>query len=327
MWYSKSLNYFEGLQVSRKEAPPLVYSPFFKTLYDETCPVGSLGRGTHYSVLRTTTWRDPFLQPLQKAQLLDFAVIWDEDHDTRVMLVVETLYFDGLLAPVRFIGERKGGLTVLVAIEKPGAFDLASYEEQVKDAVRRSVLNDWWRVKVLYWEVASAGARSVGGESSIISDASDAASEKVAVYLKNIDNLWCLGAKARPEQEHISDAPDDESLEAADVPSAQPCRTLTSDEISSSCRRWRGDDEKGPRRHNGPIPLSESPVDIELRWRESENSTTKLIGRYRLDLNELLSQGYIRHDPKPGHVRLQFVHDGDYIYIQHRAERLRVGAF
>ncbi|MGF6727496.1 hypothetical protein P3T43_006888 [Paraburkholderia sp. GAS41] len=30
------------------------YCPFFQTLHDETRPVGNLGRGTHYSVLRAT---------------------------------------------------------------------------------------------------------------------------------------------------------------------------------------------------------------------------------------------------------------------------------
>src|SRR5438093_42433 len=94
-----------------------LYSPFLETLHDETRPVGNLGRGTHYSVLRAVTWHDTFLTALPRAALLDFAIIWDEDHDARVIQVVNELYFEGLLAPVRFIGERKGGLTVLVAME------------------------------------------------------------------------------------------------------------------------------------------------------------------------------------------------------------------
>ena len=97
-----------------------MYSQFFETLHDETHPVGSLGRGTHYSVFRAVTWHDTFLNPLPKAEFLNFAVIWDEDHDTRVVKVVHTLCFEGLLAPVRLIGERKGRLTVLVAPEAAG---------------------------------------------------------------------------------------------------------------------------------------------------------------------------------------------------------------
>lgn len=271
-----------------------------------------LGRGTHYSVLRAATWHDSCLNPLPNAEFLDFAVIWDEDHDTRVMMVVETLYFDGLLAPVRFIGERKGGLTVLVAAETAAALDLPFYIGRVEDAVKRSGLGDWWNVSVGY----------VGAESPIIGSASD----KAAVYLQNIDNLWNLGTKPRPQPEEAPDPSDGPALEDADLPDF--CRRLSSDDVSASRPRWRGDDEKGANKHHGAIPLRESPVEIELRWRETENSPTKLIGHYRLYLDTLLAQGYIRSDPKPGHVRLQFVHQGNAISIQHRAEkRLHVGDF
>jgi hypothetical protein len=290
-----------------------VYSPFFQTLHDEPSPVGILGRGTHYSILRAVTWHDALLQRLPKAQLLDFAVIWDEDHDTRVMMVVEAMYFDGLLAPVKFIGERKGGLNVLVAEETAANLDLSNYEERIKDAFRHSGIGDWWNV-----DIAWAGDRS-----GII----NAASEKVEVYLQNIDNLWALGTKPRPEPASPPESPDHPSLDD-DSATGEFCQILAPGEISSTFRRWCGDDEKGVHRHHGAVPLSESPVDIELSWRESENSATVLIGRYRLDLHALLSEGYIRRDSKPGHIRLQFVHDGDDIYIQHRPEkRLRVGVF
>jgi hypothetical protein len=180
--------------------------------------------------------------------------------------------------------------------------------------MRLSGVNDWWDVAVDH----------VGGKSLII----HAEPENVAVYRQNIENLWALGTKPRPRQECISSAPDRESLGNPHVPAEQLCRPLAQDEISSSCRSWRGDDENGSNKHHGAIPLTESPVDIELRWRESESSATKFIGHYRLDLQALLSQGYIRHDSKLGNVRLQFVHDVDSIYIQHCAgQRWRVGPF
>src|SRR5260370_21913517 len=90
------------------------YSAFFQTLHDEAKPVGKIGRGTHYSILRAQVWQDERLKPLKKGMLADFAVIWDEDHDERVIEVIEWLYFEGLLSPIRFIGERKGSLTVLL---------------------------------------------------------------------------------------------------------------------------------------------------------------------------------------------------------------------
>jgi hypothetical protein len=44
-----------------------------------------LSAGTHYSVLRVPIWQDEWLNPVAQGMLLDFAVIWDEDHDARVM--------------------------------------------------------------------------------------------------------------------------------------------------------------------------------------------------------------------------------------------------
>jgi hypothetical protein len=52
----------------------------------------------------------------------DFAVIWDEDHDTRVIAVIENLYVRGLLPLVLAIGERKGNVTALVSPPVPGSF-------------------------------------------------------------------------------------------------------------------------------------------------------------------------------------------------------------
>ncbi|MGH7594237.1 MAG: hypothetical protein ACRELE_10365 [Gemmatimonadales bacterium] len=159
------------------------YSSFFQTLHDETQPVGHLGRGTHYSVLRVPMWQDQWLNPVARGSLLDFAVIWDEDHDERVIEVIEELYFDGLLAPVRFIGERKGSLTVLLEDETVDAWKEAAfkdYRESVSDVAQRR--EDPWPVRV---------ERIFGPQHSII----HAAPENVATYLKNIHLLWQLGLK------------------------------------------------------------------------------------------------------------------------------------
>jgi hypothetical protein len=165
------------------------YSPFFQTLHDETRPVGQLGRGTHYSVLRVPIWRDEWLNPLAQGLLLDFAVIWDEDHDARVMEAVETLYFSGLLSPVRFIGERKGSLSVLINDESVGPWNetaLRNYREAVGDIGQS--LEDPWPVTV---------DQVFGQRHSII----HAAPEDVATYLRNIHLLWQLGAK--PSSAHF----------------------------------------------------------------------------------------------------------------------------
>ena len=159
------------------------YSPFFQTLHDETQPVGHLGRGTHYSVLRVPIWQDQWLNPLPVGSLLDFAVIWDEDHDERVIQAIEDLYFCGLLAPVRYIGERKGSLSVLIDEKTVQAWDhskLKSYREAVSDVGQN--LEDPWPTTV---------ATVSSSKHSII----HASNEDVTLYLRNIHMLWFLGAK------------------------------------------------------------------------------------------------------------------------------------
>src|SRR4051794_24878565 len=159
------------------------YSSFFQTLYDETRPVGNFGRGTHYSVLRVPIWQDEWLNPLPQAALLDFAVLWDEDHDERVVQAIEEIYFAGLMGPVRFIGERKGGLSVLIHSNQslPWTPDaLNSYHEAVSRI--SNGLDDPWPATV---------DMVLGSEHSII----NAPRENMIGYLKNIDMLWQLGRK------------------------------------------------------------------------------------------------------------------------------------
>jgi hypothetical protein len=91
------------------------YSDFFKTLHDETNPTGYLGRGTHCSILRAVVFHDPVGKPLPEGQFADFAVIWDEDHDVRVMEPIEEIYRRGLLSSFLMFGERKGSFTAVLS--------------------------------------------------------------------------------------------------------------------------------------------------------------------------------------------------------------------
>lgn len=160
------------------------YFPFFQTLYDETAPAGNLGRGTHYSVFRAVCWHDGNLSRLEQASFLDFAVIWDEDHDKRVMEPLSQIYFAGLLAPVRFIGERKGFLSVLLdpqSIQSWNNQKISSYTQRIEKISQG--LGDPWSATVRTF---------TDREHSIISDTDD----KISIYLRNIVNLWSLGPKA-----------------------------------------------------------------------------------------------------------------------------------
>ncbi len=159
------------------------YLEFFQTLHDEVAPTGYLGRGSHYSVLRSVVWHNNLQHPLTKAVYHDLAIIWDEDHDIRVIEVVKLLYFAGLLTPAIIVGERKGSFTLLVSeqtVEEAGKKWLCAYQKAV-EKITQSLYDPWAAT------VASINSRDYG----IINDDS----EKVVQYLQTINMLWQLGIK------------------------------------------------------------------------------------------------------------------------------------
>jgi hypothetical protein len=180
------------------------YSHLISCIHDEPEPIGSIGRGTHYSVFRAAEWHDVMRRPLTKAQVHDFAVIWDEDHDTRVIEAVEKLYMKSLLSPVQFIGERKGSLSIIVAAKF--FFGVSNAE---RDAYRLAVRaeasliwNDSWSVEIGSFDRSELDDRI--DTISIIQEHNDF---KVKTYLRNIDALWGLGTRdyvppTHPEAPH-----------------------------------------------------------------------------------------------------------------------------
>jgi hypothetical protein len=139
------------------------YSEFFNTLYDEVegC--------AHYSVLRALVW-------VPQMRFHDFAVVWDEFHDPRIIWVVEQLYVRLLLHNVLFIGERKTQVTVLTPESVGIEFEVGLREICGKIPSYCSQLS-----------VVSYGI----GDGGIINDSR----EQVAYYLNSIDALWSLGTK------------------------------------------------------------------------------------------------------------------------------------
>ncbi|MDR9763761.1 hypothetical protein RJJ37_29735 [Rhizobium redzepovicii] len=124
---------------------------------------------------------------MSEAHIHDIAVIWDEDHDTRVLTAMEALYLKGLLSPVLLLGERKGALTLITA---------SDFSSEIS-----SVKLEWWRSQVeeLCAEIDGDSwtlgfgtlglVRNTIDTARIIHDAQD----KVSTYLSNIYNLWKLG--------------------------------------------------------------------------------------------------------------------------------------
>lgn len=170
------------------------YSKLFNTLYDETGPVGLLGRGTHYSVLSAAQWADNRRKMLHIPEIQRVAIIWDEDHDTRIIQVIEAAYMRGIFAPVLYIGERKAFLTVVVNDEFYDIIqnDWASYCMAWQD-ISGETHGDFWNLQLV--KVSEAANVMIADDNV-----------KVATYLKNIDNLWGLGCRVYdpPRPAHVS---------------------------------------------------------------------------------------------------------------------------
>jgi hypothetical protein len=168
------------------------YSDYFYAIYDEQEPVGHLGRGTHYSVFRCAEFHDVTARRIVRPLTHDFAVIWDEDHDTRIFNVVERMYEMGLLAPVQFIGERKASLHVVVASKFWGVEggNLATYRNTIQEVIANDVWNDVWNVEVGFYDKVGPHHQTELPFGMIHCGA-----EQLDTYLRNIDNLWDLGIK------------------------------------------------------------------------------------------------------------------------------------
>lgn len=169
-----------------------IYSHYFSTIYDEQTPIGKLGRGTHYSVFRCVERADVTLEPVQhNAEVHDFAVIWDEDHDTRIIELIERIYMRGLMSPIQFIGERKGMVTIILAARFcTYGKDVEAYKSQVSEIVD-SLEFDSWTVDFGIFDRNSFGVNQ-NDACRIICDEE----KRVQLYLHNINSLWSLGTKS-----------------------------------------------------------------------------------------------------------------------------------
>lgn len=155
------------------------YSDFFQTLHDENPPGHSFGRGTHHSILRAVVFGDSEGNMLGNARFADFAVIWDEDHDERVIEPIEKIYFAGLLHHFLMFGERKGGFTAIAADDAPRR---ALLQSRLDAITQHLAIGDSWPSQVV-------GLNDPGNP---IISASD---PKVSLYLSNLIMLWELGLK------------------------------------------------------------------------------------------------------------------------------------
>jgi hypothetical protein len=68
-------------------------------------------------------------------------------------------------------------------------------------------------------------------------------------------------------------------------------------------RKWTGRDDNGAH-HHGKIPLAEPVVTLTLSWRRNRTARPELVGRFRLDMEKLVAEGYATRDS--GGYRLRF---------------------
>lgn len=154
------------------------YSEFFTTVYNQKRPVGYLGRGTHYSIFSARVCDEVSNEEVTHT----FCTIWDEDHDTRIVHVIETLMRFNLIRGVKFIGERKGCLSLILH----DGFHPSQYTK-----VFGITGEDWDSPEGDYWTVHYNDLTMLIG---IFNES------KISLYLDTIEMLHDLGTKASPEQ-------------------------------------------------------------------------------------------------------------------------------
>lgn len=169
----------------------MAYSSLLSTIHDERHPIGKIGRGSHYSVFICAQWLNEHLEPDYNyhANTQRFSVIWDEDHDERIIPVIEHAYMIGLFAPVKFIGERKGILTLIVSDNFWSRCDQKDQKDYLKrwnEIASSKISDDSWSVEIR--------PESEMAESYIVYPTGSFAE----TYLKNIENLWGLGLSGSP---------------------------------------------------------------------------------------------------------------------------------
>lgn len=152
---------------------------YFETLHADPGPADNPGRGTHCSIFRGISWFNGYLEQIREPLYHDLCVLFDEDHDTRIMPVIEGMYVDGLLAPVLFIGERKGSLAILVS-------------DRCDERILTRILHGTQDVVGVHFDPWPVTVHRVSDDDTGIINASN---ESVQDYLRSIQSKWDLGLK------------------------------------------------------------------------------------------------------------------------------------
>jgi hypothetical protein len=164
------------------------YSTILACLFDQAGPAIVNGGNPSYSIFRVTQARDQIGQRVDRMTVHDLAIIWDDDHDERVVYALERLHLAGLLWPVVFASENRGTLTMFIQ----GGLSLPSnFEEEVREACSAAVKDNWHVTFPIYNRPSpfnfNPGLDVVPG-----------ASLNAISYLCAIDAQWKLGLREKP---------------------------------------------------------------------------------------------------------------------------------
>lgn len=166
------------------------YSTLFQCRYDEQL-AGRNGH-FHYSVFRAVDARDVEQKPTVLPHVHDFAVIWDDDHDTRIIHVLEEMLMVGMLPGVQFIGEHKGELTVILAARTYWEIDVDAYTTKLRNIAFLSA-GDAWIIEVGMYDHSPGNLRI--GHQCEFKNLLGLSAEETHANLFSIDSRWCLGTK------------------------------------------------------------------------------------------------------------------------------------
>ena len=174
------------------------YSPHLHCIYDESAPTNHFGRGTHYSIFQALSWRSKKGKLNQQATVHNVAVIWDEDHDERIIPCMEALLMNGLLYAVSIIGERKGHMNIVFNSMSSAYMDTNQkhiYRKEITKIVNDIIgtkFEDSW--SITFGEMSDVPSMAKNGykifhQSLIYSDI-----DIIDAYIRKINNRWNIDA-------------------------------------------------------------------------------------------------------------------------------------
>jgi hypothetical protein len=166
------------------------YSSLFHCLYDEQCDGPNLA--FHYSVFRALDCRDVDQNSTALPYVHDFAVIWDDDHDTRIIHLLEEMLMAGILPGVQFIGEHKGELNVILAARTYWKIDAKAFADRLHTLSGLSA-GDYWNAEIGMYDRSPHSLRT--GHQCDFKNLLGLSAEEEHAYLFSIDSRWKLGTK------------------------------------------------------------------------------------------------------------------------------------